>query len=254
MIVIYPLSRTFPMNTATTKNIEDGISYLHFYSGLNSNVLPIKERLELEKRSQIIKIKKKSALYYEGDAPKGLYILVRGKVKFSHLNPDGTEQIYFIYSSGDMFGYRAILSNSKHTNSVIAIEHCEFMFIETGDFKTILSGSSSLNDIFINSICKEYAALTNMINIFTRKSIKERTAYFLLVLNEKYRLPGQVIEESEITVSRIDLASYIGSSLENLVRTIREFKDKNYIRLYGKSIYINDFSALHALMGFQSLN
>lgn len=76
-------------------------------------------------------------------------------------------------------------------------------------------------------------------------------AFFLITLNEKYKTPDQITDEAEIKVNRSDLASYIGTSLENLVRTLREFRDKNLIRTTGKSIYITDFDALFSLTGMQ---
>ena len=87
--------------------------------------------------------------------------------------------------------------------------------------------------------------------IFAQKTIKERLAFFLITLNEKYKTPDQINGEAEIKVNRSDLASYTGTSLENLVRTLREFRDKNLIRTTGKSIYITDIDALFSLTGMQ---
>jgi CRP-like cAMP-binding protein len=238
------------METMQKSSIEDGVNYLHFYTGLNRDAIPQKERMDLEYHSKFIKIRKKTLLYSEGESPKGLYILVKGKVKFSHLNSNGAEQIYFVYSVGDMFGYRQILSNGNHAYSAITLEHSEFLFIEKENFLFTVKHSALLYNLFFKSICKEVTVLTNMINIFAKRNVKERTAYFLLILNEKYKIPGQLADESEIRMSRRDLARYIGASFENLVRTIREFNDKRYVRLVGRNIYITNFQKLHSLTGF----
>lgn len=230
----------------------DNLNHFNFCSGLNLDLLPTEDRFELEQHARMCKARKKTVLCHEGELPKGLYILLKGKVKLSRLNPDGSEQIFFIYGAGDMFGYRSVLSDTRHTHSVTAIEECEFLFIDKENLLDSVKRSHGLLDLFLRNICREFTLLTNMINILTKKSIRERTAYFLLLLNEKYKLPGQRIDESEIRVSRGDLASYIGASIENLIRTIREFKDKNYIQVEGKSIYIRNFEALHALMDFRS--
>lgn len=243
------------MKTNSTKDIRfESFNYFSFNSGLNLELISIEEKTQLERHAKVLQVKKKTPLFCEGETPRGLYILRKGKVKFSRLNPDGSEQIYFIYSTGDMFGFRPILNGTRHTHSVTAIEECEYLFIEKETFMEIIKTSKHLYSLFLDSICKDFTLLTNMINVFTRKSIRERTAYFLLILNEKYKIPGQLFESAEIKVSRADLASYIGSSIENLIRTIKDFKDKNYIRVDGKSIYINDFDALYSTMNFQTLN
>ena len=236
------------MNFIAKETDTDYIHSFRFHSGLNLTLLPAEDRAALEQYSKAIKARKKSLLFGEGESPKGLYILLKGKVKISRLNPDGSEQIFFICASGDMFGHRAILGATKHTHSVTAIEECELLFVEKPDFLTAIKRSEDLLCLFLTGMSREFSMLTNMINVLMRKSIRERTAYFLLLLNEKYKLPGQVVDESEIRVSRTDLASYIGASIENLIRTIKEFKDKDYVRVDGKSIYIRNFEALYALI------
>jgi CRP-like cAMP-binding protein len=237
------------MNAILKSKIEDNLNHLHFYTGLNFNALPEQEKSFLEAQAKTIRFPKKSVLYSEGEAPKGVYILLSGKVKFSQLNLDGNVQILFIYSSGDMFGYRPILSDDNHFVSAIALEECEMLYIERDNFLNIVSTSDRLSNLILKSICHEYTVLANRINIFAQKTIKERLAYFLLILNDKYKVPNQTTDGAEIKVNRSDLASYIGTSLENIVRTVKEFKNKDYIRTDGKSIYINDFEALYSLTG-----
>lgn len=235
------------MNTHTKTKIEDNLDHFHFYSGIRLETLPQKERMLLEEQSRTIQLTKKSILYSEGEIPKGVYFLLNGKIKFSQLNFDGTVQILFIYAAGDMFGHGPILGNDKHSVSAVALEDCELLYIEKDHFLNVLKNSSPLSGLLLQSICHEFTVLLNRINIFAQKSIKERLAFFLLVLNEKYKSPGQLSDEAEIKVNRSDLASYIGTSLENLVRTMKEFRDKNYIRTDRKSIYINNFEALYSL-------
>src|SRR5690606_35591583 len=118
------------MNTQLKSKLEDTLNNFNFSSGVRLEDLPIKERIELEQDAETIKLNKKGILYNEGDAPKGVYILKKGKIKCTQLNFDGTVQILFIFSSGDMFGHRAILSQDKHVVSAIALEECELLYIE----------------------------------------------------------------------------------------------------------------------------
>lgn len=232
------------------QEIENDISFLKsYYFGLNELALPQEERQQLERHSVVLKLAKKGVLYVEGEMTKGVYILIKGKIKISRLNPDGSEQIYFIYTKGDIFGFRTSLSSGNQTDSAIAMEECEFRFIDNRNFHYIYKNSHYLPDILLEAISKEHSTLAGMVNLITKKSIRERTVYYLLILNEKFKKPGQLYEETEITMTRNDLASYVGSSLENLVRTLKELKDKNFIKVDGKSIYINDFDSLYALLG-----
>lgn len=240
------------MTTLIKNKIADNLNYFHFYSGMRLDTIPETERTELESQAKTMHVNRKSILYTEGEVPKGVYVLLSGKVKVSQLNVDGTVQIFFIYSSGDLFGHRPILCNGKHPVTAVALEDCKILFIEKDHFTHVLANSARLSSLFLQSVSHEFTVLVNRINIFAQKSIKERLAYFLLVLNDKYKLPGQISDEAEIKVNRSDLASYTGTSLENLVRTLKDFKTKNFIRTDGKSIYINDFESLYSLTGVSS--
>lgn len=235
------------MNSFTKAKITDNLNYFHSYTGMHIDSVPETERIQLLAEAKPINLKKKAILYVEGDVPKGIYILLNGKIKITQLNGDGTVQIFFIYSAGDLFGHRPILCNGKHPVTATALEDCELQFVERDHFQAILENSPKLSNIFLQSVSHEFTVLVNRINVFAQRSIKERLAYFLLILNDKYKLPGQMGEETEIRVNRSDLASYMGTSLENLVRTLKEFKNNNFIRTDGKSIYINDFDSLYSL-------
>jgi len=68
-----------------------------------------------------------------------------------------------------------------------------------------------------------------------KKSAKERIALSLLILQEKYRLPG--VAQPEITLSRGDLAAFAGTTHETLARIISRFKAEKIVRALGRKNY-----------------
>lgn len=78
------------------------------------------------------------------------------------------------------------------------------------------------------SLSHEFTVLTNRLNVFAQRGIKERLALALLILNEKFRTAENKDGISEIKMNRTDLANYVGTSLENLGRTLTTFKEKNH--------------------------
>ena len=237
------------MNLILKNKIQESLSDFSFYSGVGLEEIPLEERSKLENCSKIISVPRKTVLYSEWESPKGVYIILKGKIKISKINADGSFHNFFIFSTGELFGHNSILSGEKNTVTATVIEKCELMFIEKDDFTSILSDSPALKNLFLQSLSQELNVFVNHINIFSKKKIKERLALFLLLLNEKFKLPGQVPDEAEILLSRIDLANFTGTSIENLVRMLRQFREKDYIRTTNKSIFINDFEALYDLSG-----
>lgn len=240
------------MNILTKNKIINSFENFHFYTGLKTDDLASEDKEALLTNMKLIKLPKKGVLYGEGEIPRGIYIITSGKIKFTQLNLDGSQHILSVYTINDIIGYRPILCDELHFVSAVALEPCKIFFIEREQFKKIVYHSIHLSNLLLTSMSHEYVVMANRINIFAKKSLKERLAYFLLLLNEKYKSGNPLIDEDDLTeirLNRIDLASYIGTSIEPLVRTIKEFRDLDYIRGGSKSIFINNFEALIAISG-----
>lgn len=235
------------MNLILKNKIEDCLS--NFDSAIRLTDMPVEVRSALEKYSRTFYSPRKTVLFTEGESPKGIYIVINGKVKVSKLNKDGSPHNFYIFSGGDLFGHNAILSEEKNPVTATVIEDCEIMFIEKDYFLTVLSDSPYLSKLLMQNMSHDYTVFVNKLNFFAKRRIKERLALFLLLLNEKFKSQEQMSDEAEIKVSRMDLANFTGTSIENLVRMLKQFKEKKYIRTEGKSIFIHDFEALYLLSG-----
>jgi len=237
------------MDTLTKNRIHNNLTNYTFQSGFNFTDLPAADRTELLARAKTIHLRRKEILFREGEPPKAVYIIQKGKIKVSQLNHDGGIQILFIHSVSDFFGHRSIIGNDRQPVTATALEDCELLCIEKEDFTQAMKNSAELTDWLLKTMSHEYTVLVNRINIFAQRGIKERLALFLLILNETYRQPGQIDEESEIHMNRNDLAAYTGTSVENLVRTLKTFRESGYVHVLGKSIFIKNFEALFTISG-----
>lgn len=210
--------------------------------------LPLKERIELEAGMLRKKAKKGKLIYREGSFPKGVYILLKGKVKIFQTTGDGREQILYIYSAGDMMGYRPLISNESHPVSAVALEECTFQFIPKEKFLRLLANSHELARILLISLSREFSVWVNNITVFAQQPVKVRVAIGLLVLQEKFRVKGKI---GEINLSRDDFAGYLGTVKETLVRVLQEFKKKGYVETQGRKIRILNQAALAEIADYQ---
>jgi len=233
------------------ERIDKALNRFHFYSGISWDCLPASEQEDLKKHTKSVSIKKKSILYRQGSYPNGIYFLKKGKLKVYQLNYDASIQILFIFSPGEIFGYRPILSNEYQPVTIAALEDCDLDFIERGYFTELLGKSITLSNQLLVSLSHEFTVLTNRMNVFAQRVIKERLALALLILNEKYKIKGQVSEIAEIKLSRTDLANFVGTSAENLSRTLNFFKEKKLIRIKGTSIFIENMENIFILSAIE---
>ena len=76
--------------------------------------------MNLEKSCNIYK--KGAIVYHEGNRMNGLFCVNSGIVKLYKTGIEGKEQIIYICTKGEFFGYSALLSEEQYTDSSAALE------------------------------------------------------------------------------------------------------------------------------------
>lgn len=223
------------------------IERYHFRTTSLLEGLP-RDEFRLLKENMVRKeIKKGKLIYREGSHSKGVYILRKGKVKIYQSNKDGKEQIVYIYRKGESMGYRPIICEEPHPVSAAALENCVISFIPRYYFQKVLEKSLVLSNRLLVNLSHEFTVWTNKISVFAHQPVRERVALSLLILNEKYMQENKVNAPSVINLSRNDLANYVGTAEETLVRMLQDFKQRKIIRTEGRKIIILKPKELEAI-------
>jgi CRP-like cAMP-binding protein len=92
----------------------------------------------------------------------------------------------------------------------------------------------------LKALGHEFSLFINSITNLATKSVRERLAFTLLILDEKFKSPDHSGEASQINLSRTDLANMVGTAKESLVRLLQEFKRAGLIEKTDKTIRIID--------------
>jgi CRP-like cAMP-binding protein len=196
---------------------------------------------ELELIKKTVKLKKGEILYREGDRPKAVYGLVKGKIKIEQVNEEGSQRIVYVYSKDEYFGFRPLLSSQKHPVTAIALENCELHSFEGRKFLRIAKKSAQLSFNLLEILSFEFSVWINLIATLSNKSAKEKIALILLILTEKY---GGINGAGEITMSKADIARYAETSEETVVRVIKFFEQKRLLVNSGRKFMITDKNTL----------
>ena len=207
------------------------------------DLIPSSELKLLREHLRVKKINKGKELFREGSYPKNVYIIKRGRVKIFQRGQSGAETIVHIHGTGEILGYRSLLCGENYAVTAQAIEEGAVYYLSAKQFLAVLRQSVSLSNILLRELSKEFILLVNKIGAFAQKSVRERTALSLLILSEKYRRI-QAKGETEIALSRYDLAAFVGTTIETIARILRRFREENIITLRGRRIIIRDRQAL----------
>ncbi len=192
--------------------------------------------------SQVITCPKKTLIYSEGSYPRSLYIIRKGRVKVYIINNAGAEQIIYFLGKDEVFGHRSIVCDEPSPVFIETIDDCVLDCIPRYYFEDFLRISPELNAAFLYYLGHEFRVFANKISVFAHKPVQERVALALLVLNEKFNEHPQYV--MVLNFSRNDLASYVGTATENLIRQLKVLKEARAIIVKGRKIIIEETDLL----------
>ena len=191
---------------------------------------------------------KGAVLFVEGQEPRGVFILCKGRVKLFSASAMGKSIIFRIAESGEIIGLPGTLSGQAFELTAEALEPTQANFIHREDFlrflrehgETALRVAEMLSKIYY-ATCKEvrYLGLSS--------SAVEKLARFLLDLNVgkgSEKEPARVT----LTLTHEEIANMIGTSRETVTRLIAGFKRKHLIEVRGSALIIKNKEALLGML------
>jgi CRP-like cAMP-binding protein/ActR/RegA family two-component response regulator len=188
---------------------------------------------------------KKQALYQESKRPRFLYYLVKGKVKGFKTNEDGKDYITDIFSEGDFIGYPALIEDKSYDDSAVILEDSEIMQIPREDFLQMIYNDINVAVKFIRIITQNVKEKEERLMNLAYSSLRKRVAKALIDIHSKYNTAGS---NNALEVSREDIAHYVGTATESLIRTLSDFKSEKLIEIKEGKIRISDDERLKTLL------
>lgn len=182
---------------------------------------------------------------HEGARPQGVYCIHNGKVKLYTLGTEGKEQIIRFVTSGDLIGYRSILSDEPISASATALEDTHACYIPKSSFFKVIQDNPKFSLNLLKLSCHELGEAGKMITSLAQKNVKERLAEILLILNTTFGEDedGYI----DINLTREEIANMVGTATESVIRLISELRKEGYIRSKGKRIALEDRVSLRQM-------
>ena len=150
-----------------------------------------------------------------------------------------------MYGDGDFIGYSALLENSYYIDSAIALEDSEILAIPKDDFLQMVYNDISIASKFIHIISKNLKEKEQRLINLAYSSLRKRVAAALVDITSKFNLNDKVMS---IEISREEIAQYIGTTTESLIRTLSDFKAEKLIDIINGKVIVNSTEKLKTLL------
>lgn len=194
---------------------------------------------------EVCRYPRKHLLYSEGQRPKSVFYIVNGRVKTYLTNEDGKEFITHVHGSGDFFGYLSILEETNYKDNAQLLDDTELMLIPRNDFLNLISYDMNISGQFIKMIVHNTVSDEEKLLNLAYNSLRKKVSFGLVKLIDKYKT--HEIRDTELDISRENMAFTIGVATESLIRTLGDFKTEKLIDIKNGKVIIVDEKKLRDL-------
>jgi len=180
--------------------------------------------------------KKGSVIFNEGTRIHNIYCINSGIVKLYKTGIEGKEQIIGFAKKGNIVGYRSILSKEPACSTAKVIEDVTLCSIPADSIFKLINKNTNFSINVISLACKELGEANQFLMNIAQKTVRERLAEAILKLKYFFNIDNDGF--IQVSLSREEIASLIGTATETVIRLLSEFKKDKYIEMYKRKIKI----------------
>jgi CRP/FNR family nitrogen fixation transcriptional regulator len=195
----------------------------------------------LQRIGAVLKFKRNAAVFNEGDSARHVYKVISGAIRTCRVLMDGRRQIADFYLPGDFFG---LDWQSEHGFTAEAIADAVVVSYPRAQLELIAETQPAVQRLLMSLLSKGLSATQNHVVMLGRQTAQERLAWFLLRIMQR----SDDNPSLELPMSRLDIADYLGLTIETVSRGISQFKRKQIIAVSGAHhVMLKDVEALESL-------
>jgi CRP-like cAMP-binding protein len=137
------------------------------------------------------------------------------------------------------------LEDTYYRDTAVILEDAEVMPIPKDDFLQMVYNDINISTKFIHIITNNVQEKEERLLSIAYSSLRKRVAAALVEIVTKFNLKEQSMP---IEISREEIAQYVGTATESLIRTQSDFKEEKRIEIKSGRIIVNNIEKLKNLV------
>jgi CRP/FNR family transcriptional regulator len=175
-----------------------------------------------------------------------LYIVHSGFLKTVLIDEFGNEQVLSFPMKGDLFGVDGIHTR-RYASEAVALSNCDLILLPFKKFTALGRAHVELEHAMYSVMSRELVREQGMVSMLGALSAEARVARFLVSLSDRFAEMGYSSKLFNLRMTRHEIGSYLGLTLETVSRTLSAFNEIGLITVDQRSIGIKDVDALKTL-------
>ncbi|MGV3571320.1 MAG: helix-turn-helix domain-containing protein [Ramlibacter sp.] len=205
---------------------------------------------ELQDLDQVVlgrrHVRKGESLFLQGEPFTSMHAVRVGCFKSSMTLSDGKEQVTGFAFAGDVLGFDAF-ATGVHSTTATALEDGEACVFSYEAMMTLASGSGARGGLrrrVDQMLGEELTREQWLMTLIAHTNSEPRVAAFLLLLSRRMRERGFSGTEFHLRMSRAEVGSYLGLSVESVSRALSAFADRKLIEVRRRDLRLLDLEAI----------
>ena len=186
-------------------------------------------------------------LFHAGQKFDALYAIKSGFFKTLLTTADGRQQITGFHMGGEMLGMHGI-AGGHYINDAIALEDAVACRLPYARWQALARRLPALQEHLHHTRSRQIASQHGVMLLLGNMRAEERVAAFLLNLLQRLQARGYSSVEMLMRMTRDEIGSYLGLTLETVSRIFSRFAADGLIEVANKHVRVLDMEALQALV------
>jgi CRP/FNR family nitrogen fixation transcriptional regulator len=195
----------------------------------------------LQSIGTVLKVKRNAAVFNQGDPARHVYKVIGGAIRTCRVLVDGRRQIADFHLPGDVFG---LDWQCEHGFTAEALADAVIVSYPRTQLELAAETQAAVQKLLMSQLARSLSATQNHVVMLGRQTAQERLAWFLL------RIMARSADgtELELPMSRLDIADYLGLTIETVSRGMSQFKRLHLITVSGAhKVTLKSVAALEAI-------
>lgn len=195
---------------------------------------------------QHVKFKSGQRVYTIGQPFEMVYLVTSGFLKTIINDELGNEQVFSFPMKSDLIGTDAI-HMKHHVSEAVALTDCELIAIPFDKLTALGRRHPNVDLAIYKILSKELTSKQQMIGTLGALNSEGRVARFLVSTSDKFAQLGYSASTFNLRMSRQEIGSYLGLTLETVSRTLSMMSQAGLISVEQRTIQIHSIDALRTM-------
>jgi CRP/FNR family transcriptional regulator len=189
------------------------------------------------------RVKVGQTLYRAGEHFQFMYAVRSGTFRSTLMLADGREQVNGFYMAGEVMGQDGV-AHGTHASRATALEDAQVCVIPYASLIDMVRNHAGLRQLLVRLMSREIGRNHGHVMLLGNMNAEEKLATFLLNLSAHMEMRGYSASEFHLRMSRAEIGSYLGMTLETVSRTFSAFQQARLLKVDKRHIRLIDLDGL----------